>query len=113
MYMALSKVRQTARSVRGAAGKGFDTVIGERGPTYRSIARREAELLVGVIFMVTGLMNFSSDRYCDGNPADYFSCTNPTTYYYYDWVTIALVTTGAMLIVLWWLRHRVGEHNST
>jgi hypothetical protein len=109
--MALRTVRKTARSVRGAAGKGFDTVIGERGPTYRAIARREAELLVGVVFVVTGLMNFNSSRYCDGNPADYFSCTNPTTYYYYDWFTVALVAVGAVLIVLWWLRHRTSDSN--
>ena len=60
-------------------------------------------LFLGMVLVLSGVLRFSSGRYCDGNVADHFSCTRPTTYYYFSEVSIALIIIGAILIVLWFL----------
>ena len=62
--------------------------------------------VVGVFLLTLGLLNFRSDRYCDGNQAEYFSCTRPTTYYYYEPWAIIVIIFGVLLLTLWWLRRR-------
>ena len=61
-------------------------------------------LFVGLAFLMTGLLSFTPDRYCDGNSSSYYACTRPSTYYYYEWWAIALVLVGSFFIVLWFLR---------
>jgi SNF family Na+-dependent transporter len=75
---------------------------------YIEIMRREATLFAGTFFVIVGMLSFSSNKYCDGNTAEYLSCTRPTTYYYYGSFQIALVILGVFLVLLWVLKRR--EH---
>lgn len=70
------------------------------------IIRREADLFLGSALFFLGLLGFESDRYCDGNPADYLSCTRPTTFYYFDLLDIALIVAGVFFILFWLLHER-------
>jgi hypothetical protein len=72
--------------------------------------RREADLFGGVGFFILGFFGFRSGRYCDGNTADYLSCTRPATFYYYDWIHIALIIIGVFLICIWLLKRRSAHH---
>jgi hypothetical protein len=67
---------------------------------------READLFIGVIFTLLGLLNWSSAKYCDGNTSDYLSCTRPATYYYYGALEITLIIVGVLLVVIWALKQR-------
>lgn len=66
------------------------------------------ELFLGSALTIIGLMSFETDRFCDGNTADYLSCTRPNAYYYFDSLDIALVVLGITLILCWFIarRHR-------
>jgi hypothetical protein len=68
------------------------------------IVRRESDIFLGATLFSIGLLNFHSGKYCDGNAADYLSCTRPVTYYYYTWIEIGLVILGVYLILLWFLQ---------
>jgi len=81
---------------------GLVETLGE----YAAVMYREAGLFLGAGLVLGGILNWSSGKYCDGNTADYLSCTNPTTYYYYGGVEVALVIAGVFLLLLWWLRRR-------
>ena len=76
------------------------------------VMRKEAGLFWGVLFIITGLFGFRSGRYCDGNTADYLSCTRPAAYYYYDTLHIILLVIGIFLIMIWFLKQnrRSKEH---
>lgn len=71
---------------------------------YVSLMWREAELFLGTGLLLTGLLNWSSGKYCDGNTADYLSCTNPTTYYYYGGLQIVLIIVGSFFLLFWYLK---------
>lgn len=62
------------------------------------------KLFFGISVSVYALLNFSSNKYCDGNTATYHSCTNPTTYYFYETSTILLFIFGIFLVTLWYLK---------
>lgn len=66
--------------------------------------RKNGGLFFGLAAVIFGLLDFSNGKYCDGNPADYYSCTNPDTYYYYGFFAIALTIIGAFCITLWFLK---------
>ena len=70
------------------------------------IVRRETDLFVGSALLLVGLFTFRSDKFCDGNTADYLSCTRPTAYHYYGWLQILLIVLGAFFILLWALKKR-------
>lgn len=70
------------------------------------IISHDAGLFWGVGFSVIGLFGFSSGRYCDGNTAEYLSCTRPATYYYYDIPHMALLLLGIFFVMVWLLRSR-------
>lgn len=72
------------------------------------IVAREVDIFVGTAFFVVGMLGIESDKYCDGNTADYLSCTRPSTYYYYSWFDITLVILGIFLIIIWFLKKRRG-----
>lgn len=67
---------------------------------------REFDLFLGNALVVVGVLGFDSDKFCDGNTADYLSCTRPSTYYYFDWLDILLVMIGTTLIIAWFLKQR-------
>jgi hypothetical protein len=66
---------------------------------------RAKELFLGAALTAIGVMSIDADKFCDGNTADYLSCTRPTTYYSYDMIDISLVVIGITLILVWVLRH--------
>ncbi len=66
----------------------------------------EMSLFVGLVATIVGTFGFESGRYCDGNTAQYLSCTRPATYYYFDWLHIALIVFGVISIALWLLKRR-------
>ena len=81
----------------------FDRTI-DTGEYDWAIIRRESDLFVGTFLFLMGFLNFHSGRYCDGNAADYLSCTRPVTYYYFTWLEVGLVVVGIFLIMLWFLK---------
>jgi hypothetical protein len=70
------------------------------------VIQSEARLFVGVLFTIAGLMNFSNGKYCDGNAADYLSCTRPTVYYYYGAFETFLVIVGVTLVLVWYFKRQ-------
>ncbi|MFZ2886278.1 MAG: hypothetical protein WA021_00485 [Minisyncoccia bacterium] len=73
---------------------------------YTRIIRREPDLFLGVTLFLLGLLNFNSGKFCDGNAADYLSCTRPATYYYFDAVDVALIILGIFCILIWFQKRR-------
>lgn len=71
-----------------------------------AVVRREANLFLGSILLLLGLFNWSIAKFCDGNTADYLSCTRPDAYYYYGWFQIVLIITGATLVLIWLVKDR-------
>jgi hypothetical protein len=69
-----------------------------------SIIKYHNDLFFGVLLFLLGLLNFHSGRYCDGNTADYLSCTRPVTYYYYTWFDMILIILGITFILLWFMK---------
>jgi len=82
---------------------GFERMLGGFFTNMR-LMWIEGELFLGTILFCTGLLGFESDKYCDGNSADYLSCTRPATYYYFDAIDIALITIGIIFVILWLLK---------
>jgi hypothetical protein len=71
-----------------------------------AVMRREIDLFLGTILLLLGLLNWSTSKYCDGNTADYLSCTRPDAYYYYSGFSIALIVLGVLLILIWTVKKR-------
>lgn len=68
------------------------------------IIQREADIFLGSVLLVVGLLGFESGRYCDGNVGDYISCTRPATYYYFDTLDVVLICLGAFFILVWYFK---------
>lgn len=68
------------------------------------IIKRNLDLFLGLGISIYAFLNFSSGRYCEGNPATHFSCTHPATHYFYETNTIFLFIVGIFLITLWYLK---------
>jgi len=68
-----------------------------------TLMRAEFELFAGTALLIVGMLGFRSGKYCDGNTADYLSCTRPSTFYYYSAFDIALVVIGFFLVLFWFL----------
>lgn len=73
---------------------------------YARIVSREKELFLGASLGLLGLFSFESDKFCDGNTANYLSCTRPSTYYYFDALDITLIIIGVSLVLVWVLKNR-------
>lgn len=71
-----------------------------------AIVRREIDLFLGLVLVLVPALNLHAGRYCDGNSADYLSCTRPAVYYYYNGFDVALIVAGIFLVVLWLLARR-------
>jgi ammonia channel protein AmtB len=65
------------------------------------IIQREPFLFLGITLLIFGLLGFSNGKYCDGNPADYYTCTNTAVYYYYGRIATLSTILGAFLIAIW------------
>ena len=74
------------------------------------VIRKEADLFFGTAITIVGMLGFSAGRYCDGNTAEYLSCTRPSSFYYFDALHITLVIIGVFYIALWF-RKGAGVHN--
>lgn len=83
----------------------FDTVFASIGRNLRIIGR-EFDLFFGTALTIVGTLGFESDKYCDGNTADYLSCTRPSTYYYFDSLDVALVVIGVFFILFWIIKRK-------
>ena len=83
----------------------FDLVV-DALIEYARIIWREIELFLGMALVSIALLNFENGKNCDGNTADYLSCTNPSTYYYYNWIEILAFVIGAFLLTLWYFRSK-------
>lgn len=64
---------------------------------------QHGRLFLGTALLTLGLLSFESGRYCDGNTADYYSCTRPTTYYEFPGWAILATILGLFFVVLWFL----------
>lgn len=71
-----------------------------------ALIRKESDLFLGLLLTILGVMNLHAGRFCDGNSADYLSCTRPAVYYYYSGLDLLLVTLGAFLIAMWVLTRK-------
>ncbi len=67
---------------------------------------RDTELFVGSALTLIGVLSLEADKFCDGNTADYLSCTRPSTYYFYSPLDIAIIVVGVFLILIWFRRGR-------
>jgi hypothetical protein len=104
---------------RGRLGRGvwmvslfahyiYDVVLDAAAEDWK-LLKRDARVFVGTLFLVIGVFGFSSGKYCDGNTADYLSCTRPSTYYYYDKLHILLIILGVFFILFWMLPKGKGK----
>ena len=102
---------EDARHERGRGGKpgvvmgAFDALFDSINGSLRTIARDKA-LFLGVALTLIGLLSFKSDKFCDGNTADYLSCTRPSTFYFYSPLEISIIVVGVFLILIWMLNRR-------
>ena len=83
----------------------FDTAYDATEVNLR-VMWKEIDLFLGVALFLVGLFGFSSGRFCDGNVGDYFTCTRPTSYHYYDGIHITLIVLGAFFVLLWLEKRR-------
>src|ERR1041385_1280009 len=81
----------------------FDIVADKTADNW-VIAKREGDLLFGTALALIGVFGFNSGKFCDGNTADYLSCTRPTAYHYYSAFDIALIVIGVFFIQLWFFK---------
>jgi hypothetical protein len=94
------RARRKERKTASFLGLALDA-LAQRGGMYLRTMLFEFELFLGTALALIGVLGFESGKYCDGNTADYLSCTHPTTYYYFNVVDIALVVLGACLVLVW------------
>jgi len=83
----------------------FDAAIDSASINLRIIIKN-INLFFGFALLLIGVFSFNSDKYCDGNTANYLSCTRPTTYYYYEGWDVALIVAGISLILIWFLKRK-------
>ena len=96
-YSILEKMRATFGLIGGTVWDDLKIII------------HNGSLFIGIAITLIGLFTFKSARYCDGNTADFYSCTRPSTYYYYTEWSIALLILGVFLIVAWIVRYKEGS----
>ena len=98
-----SRVKNLGGVLWGRVISTFDAVMDALEYNWR-IVRRESDIFLGTLLFLLGFLNFHSGRYCDGNTADYLSCTRPVTYYYYTWLEMILIILGVTCILLWFMK---------
>ncbi len=90
-----------SRGFMGSMDALFDFIV-----RSLSTIARDMELFVGVALTLIGILSLEADKFCDGNTADYLSCTRPSTYYFYSPFDIAIIVIGSFLILIWFRRIR-------
>ncbi len=70
-----------------------------------STIARDMGLFVGVALTLIGFLSFQADKFCDGNTADYLSCTRPSTFYFYSPLAITIIVLGVFFILIWMRRN--------
>lgn len=98
-----NRFRRIGRSVWGYSVALFERAIDGLEVDIK-IMRHESDAFLGAFLFLMGVLNFHSGRYCDGNTADYLSCTRPVTYYYFTWLEIACIVIGVFFIMLWFMK---------
>jgi hypothetical protein len=98
-----SRPRHVRRSVWGWTVSTFDRAVDALEEDW-AIIRAQSDLFLGMLLFLVGLLDFHSGKYCDGNTADYLSCTRPVTYYYYTWLEMILIILGITFILLWFMK---------
>ncbi|MEN9412958.1 MAG: hypothetical protein RLZZ342_45 [Candidatus Parcubacteria bacterium] len=93
---------ETSRRVGGLARWG-DYVL-DAALRRLALMWRHVDIFVGGTLFAIGVLGFESGKYCDGNTADYLSCTRPAVYYYYSAFDIVLVVVGIWFITVWCVR---------
>lgn len=61
---------------------------------------RNSDAFLGLFLLLVGVLNIHAARFCDGNSADYLSCTRPAVYYFYSGIDSALIIAGAFLLLI-------------
>lgn len=99
------KLKRAVRMVWLVIERLFDILM-DALVEYAHIIWREMEVFFGSALLLVGVFGFQNGKNCDGNTADYISCTNPSTFYYYDWLQIAVIVIGVFFIMLWFFKLR-------
>ena len=73
---------------------------------YLRLLRLNFRLCMGLALSIGGLLNFSVGRHCDETSSEFFTCTNPSSFYYYSGFTIVVVVIGVWLITFWMLQRK-------
>jgi hypothetical protein len=87
---------------KGVMMGGVEGVLDFVTGSLRTIAHNKA-LFIGTALTLVGLLSFESGKFCDGNTADYLSCTRPSTFYFYSPLEITVVVIGVFFILIWML----------
>ncbi len=98
-----SRFSRIRRSVWGYLVELFERFL-DAAERDIKIMRHESDAFLGAFLFLIGFLNFHSGRYCDGNTADYLSCTRPVTYYYYTWLEVVCIVLGVFFIMLWFMK---------
>ena len=93
------------RTVGAVSGYLFDTTIDGLGEKIH-IIWREFELFLGSTLILLGLLSFKADKFCDGNTADYLSCTRPSAFYYFPALDKGLIILGVILVLVWVVKRK-------
>lgn len=83
----------------------FDAFVDSLADTLH-IVWKEFQLFLGTALALIGFFSFEADKFCDGNTADYLSCTRPSTFYYFDALDKVLIVLGVVLVMVWWVRRK-------
>jgi hypothetical protein len=102
-HTLMARVGLAVKGVWPAVERSFDFVA-DTLDEYARLMRRESELFFGAAFLCIGLLNFQNGKNCDGNTAEYLTCTHPSTFFYYGWLEVTLVVIGVFLILIWFLK---------
>lgn len=93
---------EISRHTRGVARFGdyvLDAVIRRLAVLWTHV-----DVFAGSALAVIGILGFDAGKYCDGNTADYLSCTRPAVFYYYSAFDVMCVVVGVWCITFWCVR---------
>ncbi len=107
----MEKVMRILRIIGHTVMYLFDHLIDMFGD-YWYLMKREAELFIGTALLLIGLLSFHNGKNCDGNTAEYLSCTRPSTFYYFSGFEIFIIVLGIFFILFWHLKNKhIRGHN--
>lgn len=83
----------------------FDATLDGIADSVRTVLDNMS-LFLGSTLALIGLLSFEAGKFCDGNTADYLSCTRPATYYYFDSFDKILLVIGIVLVLVWVVKRK-------